>query len=175
VRGLGIGFRGRMGGELGPVQREMDLSHAVISSWVNKEHNADGTHADVTMTSLLNPGQTDFGGPWFIPNANVVTPAQLTANTDNFQPTDIDIAIVLRLSTDASRNLTGIYNGETDRNRWLLIINVGNFDLVLKHNVTSTSAYRFANPGGADVTLNTGDSVKVFYDASSTSWRVIGV
>jgi hypothetical protein len=175
VRGLGIGFRGRMGGELGPVQRELDISHAVIASWVNKEHKAEGTHADVTTTSLLNTGQTDFGGPWFVPNANVITPAQIAANTNNYQPTDIDTALVLRVSTDASRNLTGIYNGATDRNRWLLIINVGNFDVVLKHNVTSTSAYRFACPGGADLTLNSADSAWVFYDASSTSWRVVGV
>ena len=175
MKGLGMGFRDLMGGTLGPVQHEFDHTNAIINTWSKKEHNSDGTHGDLTASSVTSTGAMAFGGPWTVPDTNVISPPQLTANTDNYRPNGIDAAVVLRLSTDVSRNLTGLYNAAIDEFRWLLIMNVGNADLVLKHNVTSTAAYRFACFGSADVTVNSADSVWVFYDASSGNWRVIGV
>lgn len=101
-----------------------------------------------------------------------ITPTQLAANTDNWNPTGLSTATVIRASTDASRNLTGIVAPATS---WALLLeNVGAFDLVLKHDVTSTAANRFYCPNDTDLTLQKDTSVLLGYDTTSSRWRVIG-
>lgn len=102
----------------------------------------------------------------------VVSPSQLTANTDNWNPTGLSTADAIRASTDASRNLTGIVAPATVRA--IVLENVGAFDLVLKHDVTSTAANRFYCPNDADVTLQKDSSIFLVYDLTSTRWRVVG-
>jgi hypothetical protein len=170
---LGLGFPEQMGGDLGPVQREFDLMNAILNTWRKAEHKADGTHGDLTSDTFVNDGLTDFGGPWLIPQAAVVS-VSVTADQNDFRPLDIDGAIALRIQTDASRTITGVYNYDVDRHRWLFIVNAGNFDLVLAHNSgSSTSAYRISCPGSANLTLASGDSALLFYDHSSGVWRVV--
>lgn len=105
--------------------------------------------------------------------SNVISPAQITANTDNYAPTGLATASVLRLSTDASRNLTGI-SAQPAGTR-LTICNVGAQDIVLVHDATSTAANRFLCPGSANYTLNGNDSVDIWYDTTSARWRVIDI
>lgn len=162
------GFREQMGGALGSVQHEFDLTHAVVNTWSNVEHHDDGTHGAITADALT------YGGPWRTTEDSDVT-VRIVANTDNFRPPSIDTATELRISTDAARNLTGLYNNDITKKRYLLLVNVGSFDLVLKHNVTSAEQYRFACPGSVDLTVNSSDSVWLFYDKRSANWRVIGV
>lgn len=99
-----------------------------------------------------------------------LSPAQLTANTDNYAPTGIQGAHILRLSTDASRDLTGIAGGVTMVDgRELTIVNIGAQNLVLKNDVTSTAANRFLL--GADVTVTPEQAVRIIYDGTSSRWR----
>lgn len=100
-----------------------------------------------------------------------ISPAQLVANTDDYNPTGLAYCGVLRLSTDASRDLTGIVAQAAGALR--LICNVGAQNLVLKHDATSTAANRFYCPGSGDYTLHANDSVVIFYDGTSTRWRVL--
>lgn len=99
-----------------------------------------------------------------------ISPTQLSANTDDYSPTGLSSAAVLRLSTDASRNLTGIQGGADGR--ILLLLNVGSNPLVLKNDATSTAANRFLLNG--DVTLNGGEAALLWYDSTSSRWRLIG-
>jgi hypothetical protein len=171
---LGMGFPEQMGGILGAVAREFDLMNAILNTWRKKEHNADGTHGALTSETLVNAGRTEFGGPWMIPQSAVVS-TSITGNQNDYRPLEIDDAWVLRVSTDASRTITGIYNFDLDHHRILLVLNVGNFDLVLAHNSGSSSArYRISCPGAANLTLTTGEAAILFYDHSSGPWRVIG-
>jgi hypothetical protein len=101
----------------------------------------------------------------------IQSPAQFVANTDNFALTST--TRILRCSTDASRNLTGITGGESGRR--LTLSNVGAQNLVLVHDATSTAANRFLCPGSANLTINANDSADLWYDATSSRWRVIGV
>lgn len=113
-------------------------------------------------------------GTWeavYVPGV-VLSPAQITANTDDYNPTSLATAYVLRLSTDASRDLTGIVGGASRRE--LVLANVGSFNIVFKHNVTSTAANRFFCPGSVDFTLGSNATVQVQYDSTSSRWRVIG-
>jgi hypothetical protein len=101
-----------------------------------------------------------------------ISPAQLAANTDNWAPTGLETAAVIRVSTDASRNLTGLTGGADGR--IITLMNVGSFDLVLKHDVTSTAANRFYCPDSADFTLKRNMTAILNYDATSSRWRVTG-
>ena len=107
----------------------------------------------------------------FMAEAPAITPSQLTANTDNWAPTGFAGASVIRVSTDASRNLTGIAGGTSGRS--IGLDNVGSNDLVLKHDVTSTAGNRFSCPNNADFTLKPGSAVLLRYDNITSRWRLI--
>lgn len=156
--------------------------------------NSAGTLADrwfITASGSLSPATTNannIGAPSLRPatvhavnvdvsgavlESGVVSPAQLTANTDNWAVTGITAAGIIRASTDASRNLTGI--ATPTAGQVILLFNVGAFDLVLVHDATSTAANRFLCPGSVNLTLNPNDSVRLWYDNTSSRWRVTGV
>jgi hypothetical protein len=102
----------------------------------------------------------------FIPE----TPAQITSNQNNFPTTGFDN---LRLSTDASREITGFANGQ--RGKMLIVTNVGSFNVVLKHqNTSSTASNRMIlGNAGVDVTILPNDSVTLLYDNTDSRWRLI--
>lgn len=99
-----------------------------------------------------------------------LTPAQLTGNADNYNPTGLAGASVLRMSTNASRNLTGIQGGAAGR--IMLLGNVGSNNLVLVHDATSTAANRFSLPGAANLTLLPGEWTMLRYDSTLSRWTV---
>lgn len=102
----------------------------------------------------------------------VLSPSQITGNQNNYSPTGLEDANVLRLSTDASRNITGLVPG-SQSGRLLLLFNVGSNDLVLKNeSASSTAANRFAI--GGDFTVTGGGGVVLWYDSTSSRWRVAG-
>lgn len=97
------------------------------------------------------------------------TPAQITSNQNNYAPT---AASILRLSTDASRDITGLSVSQASGAR-TEIWNVGAQNIVLKHEDTnSTAANRFTNSTGADITLAAGEEAILKYDGVTTRWRV---
>jgi hypothetical protein len=102
-----------------------------------------------------------------------ISPAQLTANTNNWDPTGLADASVIRVSTDASRDLTGIVPKSPDDGRALIIHNIGAQNLVLKDaSGSSTAANRFALSG--DITLGGDDACILQYDTTTNRWRAIG-
>lgn len=100
----------------------------------------------------------------------VISPAQLTANTDNWSPTGLATASLIRLSTDASRNLTGIAAQAAGTE--LTLMNVGTQNCVLVHQATSTAANQFKLPGGTNITLGADAAVTLWYDGTTSRWRV---
>lgn len=100
----------------------------------------------------------------------VISPAQIVANTDNYAPAGLSTASMLRINTDAARNLTGI-SASADR-RLLSLHNIGAFAITLKDNVTSAAANQFQLNG--DYTLGPDASVLLQYDVTSAKWRLFG-
>jgi hypothetical protein len=100
-----------------------------------------------------------------------ISPTQITGNQNDYNPTGLSTASTLRLTSDASRDITGLQGGADGR--ILLVHNVGAQNIVLKdESGSSTAAYRFALTG--DVTL-TPDSVAMLqYDSTSSRWRMVG-
>ena len=102
---------------------------------------------------------------------DTLSPAQITANQDNYNPTGLSKALKLRLSTDASRTLTGLAGGWADRT--LKIINVGAQDLVLSANdAASTAANRFEF--NASITLSPAEGITLEYDGAAQRWYSAG-
>lgn len=97
-----------------------------------------------------------------------ISPTQITASQNDYNPTGLSTATVLRLSTDASRNITGIQGGADGR--ILKLLNVGSFPIVLKTaNTGSSAANRF--DFDTDLTLQPDQGVILYYDSTDSRWR----
>lgn len=102
--------------------------------------------------------------------SGVISPAQITANQNDYNPTNLATANFLRLSTDASRDITGLQTGASGR--IIMIHNIGSFNIVLKdEDVGSTAANRFAL--NADVTILPDQIVMLHYDSTTSRWRCL--
>lgn len=98
---------------------------------------------------------------------SVSSPAQLTGNQNNYA---IGSARVVRLSSDASRTITGFRGGVP--NQELTLINVGAQNIVLAHQSgSSDAANRFLLEAGANLTLTPDDAVTLYYDQATARWR----
>jgi hypothetical protein len=121
-----------------------------------------------TLASIRASGGMAFSGEEV--QTGIVSPSTLTGNTDDWNPTGLATARIIRVNTDASHNLTGIV-AQASGTR-ISIINIGSFDLVLVHSATSTAANQFVLPGAANLTLTPGSAAEIWYDATSTRWRL---
>lgn len=103
------------------------------------------------------------------------TPTQITSNQNDYSTSDVANGIpvgVLRLSSDASRDITGFASGDT--NRRLLIFNVGTNNIVLKHqNSSSLAVNRIITQTAGDLILAADDATQLYYDSTTQRWRVI--
>jgi hypothetical protein len=103
----------------------------------------------------------------------IVTPAQITANTNDYAPASFAAAYLLRLSSDAARDVTGIAGGA--QGRIVLLSNQGSFTITLKHNSgSSTAGNRFLCPGAVDFALTTFMTRAIYYDSTAAAWLVMG-
>lgn len=130
-----------------------------------------------TTTGILpgdNVSFSDIHGTGSFRLSNIVSPAQITANQNNYAPTGIATAYEIRVDSDAARDITGIDATWSD-GRELVITNDGSFPITLKHEDTnSTAGNRFDLSENADVILNSGASIKLRYDGTVSRIRVIG-
>lgn len=129
----------------------------------------DGTANGLTRIISNNPVITDI--PQNIAFSGDISPSQITATQNDYNPTGLATATVLRLSSDASRSITGLAGGVDGA--WKLAYNVGSFDIVLEdEDVGSSASNRFAL--GGDSTLGAGKGILIWYDSTSSRWRGIG-
>ena len=93
-------------------------------------------------------------------------PAQITSNQNNYQ---LGSLAIQRLTTDASRNITGFV---ATPNALKVIINAGSNNLVLQNqHASSSAANRLINQAGADLTLTASQCAIYWYDLTTTRWR----
>jgi len=96
-----------------------------------------------------------------------VTPAQITSNQDNYTGCAVTTNAVCRVSTDASRQITGVAGGADGI--FLILHNIGAFNAVLVDSATSTAANQFLI--GANITIGPNQGIILQYDATSARWR----
>lgn len=99
------------------------------------------------------------------------SPAQITADQNDYAPANLGTRYIFYLSTDANRTLTGLAGGPDGKT--VVLYNTGSFFLILAHeNAGSTAANRFLFPSATNVVISPGESITLQYQASSVSrWR----
>jgi len=101
-----------------------------------------------------------------------VTAAQLTANVDDYNPPGLATAGLLKVSSDAQRNITGMVAQPT--NTVLYMLNVGNNRVRIQNeDVSSAAANRFSMI--TFVNLDGDELILFWYDGTASRWRVLGI
>jgi hypothetical protein len=110
------------------------------------------------------------GQPFRLSSA-AVSPTAITSNQNNY-----DLGgqgLFVRLSSDASRNVTGLLATTVVDGQTHYIWNVGAQDIVLvNQSASSSAANRFLTSTGADLTITAGKCALVQYDLTTAGWRV---
>ena len=150
------------------------LSGGSIDDAHNLFVNAMTSEGIATRTQALRVlGRSRLDG---LINHKSSSPAQIVADQNDYALPPNNLGrFMLRLSTDASRTITGIAVTQTGDS--LIIVNVGSFDLVLAHqDVLSAASNRIISPTGADLTLGPGESAYLWHDDGGTDrWRILGL
>lgn len=105
-----------------------------------------------------------------------ITPTTLSADTNDWNPTGLATASIIRASASVAISLTSLAGGVDGR--LIYMFNPGSFAITLKNENTgiggsNTAANRFAF-GGADAVLGAGAAIAIVYDATSSRWRLVG-
>lgn len=123
----------------------------------------------LTATALAMVGRVDLQGRLMA--TSVISPTQLTADTDNWNPTNLATALVIRINVDAPRTITGIVAQTSGT--MLLLYNTTAHDVILAHDTTSTAGNRFYCPNATNYTLAQKASVWIRQDGTHSRWTVI--
>jgi hypothetical protein len=100
---------------------------------------------------------------------SIIGPPTITADQNDYAPAGLATATWLRLSSDATREITGL--AAQPLGRLLLLLNAGSQDIVLPHeSALSVAANRWFNAAGLSITLPANAQMWVIYDASQR-WR----
>jgi len=96
-----------------------------------------------------------------------VTPAQITANQNNYDASDYD---VLRLSSDAAgRTITGFNGGVKGRS--LRLFNTGNYEIIIAHQSASSDAEnRIISTTEFDIVIGVSGEALIYYDKNINRW-----
>lgn len=124
---------------------------------------ASGANADITSLTATGLQVSSLAALTLTEN----TPLTLTANVNNY---GLNTAVVQRVSSDASRVITGI----STTSKCLILVNVGSFDVVLSNeSISSAAANRIITGTGGALTLIPNGRATLWYDQTSQRWRVI--
>lgn len=131
--------------------------------------------ADVSgLTTASTPtfaGVTATGGRVRFNSA--LSPAQITADQNDYSPTSFDGTInVLKITLDTAHNITGLLAGTEGDLLVLLNLTTSSGTATLKNESASSSANnRFHGRNSADLALNAGGAVMLFY--TGNRWRIL--
>lgn len=136
----------------------------------SKRINADGTQAaPASDKNLALIGTTDIQQALKL--TGIISPPQITSNQNDYAPTAFSTAAVLRINSDAARDITGLAGGVGGSLK--VVANIGSFTITLKdESGSSTAANRFAL--AADFLLVSDSTIVLQYDSTSSRWRLIG-
>lgn len=105
-----------------------------------------------------------------------ISPAQITATQNDYAPAGLTTAFLLRLTSDAARILTGVSAQTAGRLLVLSNANTSAFTLTLNHqDAGSAAANRIECPNATSLVLSKGSSAWLWYDTTSSFWRVLAV
>ena len=106
---------------------------------------------------------------------DTLTPAQITSNQNDYNPTGGVDADIWRITSDQTRKITGIAGGYDGRRIEFQNVNTAaDGDVILTYEDTaSTAANRFAVDN--DIVLEPGEGAVLTYDGTSARWRISAI
>jgi hypothetical protein len=114
------------------------------------------------LGKILQLGRLDLAGD--------ITPASLTANTNDWNPSGLSTASTIRFSTSAIWSITGLLGGADGR--IITLYNVGSFAAIFPNaSSSSASGGRFAF--GSDIIVGPNQGLIIQYDSTVSSWRAL--
>jgi len=89
--------------------------------------------------------------------------------------TGISNVVIYRLKIDTAATVTGLAASNTSIYRKVLLVNVGDYDVTLAHETSSTTTNRFLCPANTNYLLPTQAGVWLLYDANASvqRWRIL--
>lgn len=129
------------------------------------------TLANKTVAAPILTGMVELQGT--IKRTGIATPAQITSDQNDYNPSSsVCVSDTLMLSSNASRNITGLAGGVSGCE--VLLVNTGSNPIILKDSdAGSTASNRFSF--GGDITLAANQTARLFYQAGSVNkWRNTG-
>lgn len=123
------------------------------------------------------------GGVWTAAGSTVpssfaltgtITPTALTTNANDYNPTSLSTAAVIRQDSSANVNITGLQGGA--QGRIIILVNVGSFTISLldESSSSTTPANRFKLPAAyATLALAPQESATLQYNTTSSRWRLV--
>lgn len=103
-----------------------------------------------------------------------ITPSALSGTNNDYSPTGLSTAAVIRQDVSSGAILTGIAGGADGRVLVVHNISTSNSLSILNENSSSTAANRLIL-GGGDITLRAGGTATFIYDATSNRWRIVSI
>ncbi len=105
---------------------------------------------------------------------NVLTPAVIGANTNDYNPTGLASAAIIRASASGAYNVTGLQAPSPSLSLVRFFWNIGAANNITLTNadVASAAVNRFRNAGAANKVVTPGMAVCLTYDVTSTVWQV---
>lgn len=162
----------------GPVQlNEQAATPATVAGAIKLySKDVDGHTEFFVLDDVGNEIQVTSNGALIGGAPKEITPTWLTANTNDWNPTDIGTATIIRMSSDSAWDLTGIEaSGISPTAKRKTLVNVGFWIITLKdEDAGSTATNQFLLLGGAgDILLQPGDALDVYYDSVISMWRSV--
>jgi len=120
-----------------------------------------GTYSGPTVTGTLDIQQNmQWSGD--------INPS-VTADQNDWTPTGLSTATIIRADPTATRNITGLTGGADGRIIGIINVNATNALVLKNESASSSAANRFSI--GADITLSAGQGATFCYDSTSSRWR----
>jgi len=154
----------------------LDASKNVVTSFSSARlsdtlTDETGTGAAVFATAPVLVTPTNSGVTTFTDRrrlTGIISPTQITAHKNDYNPTGFSTAAVVRITSDAAYNITGLLAGIAGDE--VILFNIGTFNLTLvSASGSSDATNRFLLASDIVVLPNQGASL--FYDGTSSRWK----
>lgn len=133
--------------------------------------NAYVHEAYLRASGGISSGGGSMPSPFALPND--ISPAAISSDQNDYNPTGLSTADVLRLSSTGQYLITGLQGGSDGR--IITINNIGTNNIILiNDSAFSSAANRFLfgyGVGGIDYNLSPNTSIMLQYDSTSQRWR----
>ncbi len=127
---------------------------------------------DLTAVDITSSGLLTFGGT--IGSDSIITPTAFSGNTDDWSPTGLSTATIVRFSTGSSAYiLTGMAAQAAGRLLWLVNVDSGGYMRFDHESGSSSAVNRFRLPNGAAVRIREYSSALMFYDGTLSRWVML--